>query len=260
MQAFDFTNLINALNSDLSFDPMELDENDNTYLHHIVQQCDDDTEFLVRKLINKHTILDHQNIFGQTVYHLAARFAPPNIFKLLIELPGDFYDHDQEMDIDDVHGNSVAHYASADNIPILAEYGFTLNRRNFDGLTPLLDAVHKNHIERACTLLEYGALPNCVDRNGNSALHYCVSRHVIRGPIIDAIFSAPNTKYNIKNKDGFNPLDIAINLRSPELIRKLWYTWEFKAHELNHWLHSDELSNSFKKFLQTLPALRTGIS
>ena len=254
---FDFSELKNALLSNNSFDSMNLDENDNTYLHHVVQHYNEDTEFIIRKLVNKHIILDHQNIYGQTIYHLAARYAPPHILKLLIELIGDFYSHDREMEIDDVYGNSVAHYACPENIHVLVEHEFKLNRYNFDGMTPLLDAVHKNHIQRACSLLENGVNPNCLDRNGNSVLHYCISHHIIRGPIMDSFISTPKAKCNIKNKDGFSPFDLAIIRKSPDLVKKLWYTWEFKDADFDPWLSpGQELSNTFRNYLQTLKECR----
>lgn len=254
---FDFSELRNALMSNNSFDSMNLDENDNTYLHHVVQHYNEDTELIIRKLVNKHTILDHQNIYGQTIYHLAARYAPPHILKLLIEQIGDFYSRDREMDLDDVYGNSVAHYASSDNISILVEHGFTLDRRNFEGFTPLFDAVHKNHIDRACSLLDNGANPNCLDRNGNSVLHYCIIHHIVRGPILEAFLSTPQSKCNIKNKDGFSPFDLAIIRRSPDLVKKLWYTWEFKDEDFDRWLSREtELSNTFRNYLQTLKDCR----
>ncbi len=249
---FDFTEFRNALFNNNSFDSMSLDENDNTYLHHIVQHYNEDTELIIRRLVNKHSILDHQNIYGQTIYHLAARYSPPHILELLIELPGDFYSRDQEMDLDDVYGNSVTHYASADNIPILANHGFNINRKNFDGLTPLLDAVHKNHIQRACALLEAGAAPNCRDRNGNTVVHYCMTHHIIRRPILEAFINTYKTKFNIKNKEGFSPLDLAIMRRSTDMVKILWYTREFKTEDFDPWLESEELSKTFRDYLQTL--------
>ncbi len=266
---FDFTEFRNALFNNNSFDSMSLDENDNTYLHHIVQHYNEDrlpegsalrsisdrhedTELIIRRLVNKHSILDHQNIYGQTIYHLAARYSPPHILELLIELPGDFYSRDQEMDLDDVYGNSVAHYASADNVPILANHGFNINRKNFDGLTPLLDAVHKNHIQRACALLEAGAAPNCRDRNGNTVVHYCMTHHIIRRPILEAFINTCKTKFNVKNKEGFSPLDLAIMRRSTDMVKILWYTREFKTEDFDPWLESQELSKTFRDYLQTL--------
>lgn len=253
---FDFTELRNVLLNDVQFDSMDLDENDNTYLHHVVQHYNEDSEYVIRRLINKHVILDHQNIFGQTVYHLAARHAPPNIFRLLLDSCGDFYSHEREIELDDVYGNTMAHYASVDNIPILVEYGINLERSNFNGLVPLLDAVHQNQIERACMLLECGANPCAVDGNGNSVIHYCVAKYVVRGPIMDAYFSIPRAKYNLKNKDGLSPLDIAIQLKSPDLVKKLWYTWEFTDVDFNPWIETDYLSNTFRNYLRTLKECR----
>jgi ankyrin repeat protein len=252
MQAFNFSELLNVLNSHVSFDAMELDENDNTYLHHIVQQCDENTELTIRRLVGRHLIMDHQNIYGQTIYHLAARHAPPKIMQLLLELPGDFYSRDQEMDLDDVYGNSIAHYASVENIPIIAEYGFSLNRRNNDHRSPLLEAVHRNDIARACTLLEYGADTGSHDRNGNTALHYCVMHHIRRRPIIDAFMSTPRYRCNFRNKEGYSPLDFAIIRRSIELIKLLWETNDFKNCDLDRWIQSEQLSEEFKNFLMRL--------
>ncbi len=251
-QVFDFTNLINALNTNIFVDTMELDENDNTYLHHIVQQCDEDSELTIRRLASRHIIMDHQNIYGQTIYQLAARHAPPKIMRLLLELPGDFYSRDQEIDLDDVYGNSLAHYASVENIPIIAEYGFSLNRPNNDGRSPLLDAVHRNDISRACSFLEHGADTGSRDRNGNTVLHYCIMHHIRRRPIIDAFMSTPRFRCNFKNKEGYTPLDFAIMRRSVELIKLLWQTRDFTHKDLDKWIHSDQLSDEFRNYLITL--------
>lgn len=256
---FDFTELRNVLLNDVQFDSMDLDENDNTYLHHVVQHYNEDSEYIIRRLINKHVIMDHQNIYGQTVYHLAARHTPPHIFRLLLDANGDFYSHDREIDLDDVHGNTLAHYASVDNIPVLVEYGFSLNNPNFDGLVPLLDAVHQNQIGRACMFLEFGADPECRDRNGNGVIHYCIAKYIVRGPIMDAYFNVPRAKYNIKNKDGLSPLDFAIQLKSPDLVKKLWYTWEFTDADFNPWIESDSLSKTFRTYLRTLKECRKNL-
>lgn len=193
--------------------------------------------------------MDHQNIYGQTIYQLAARHAPQNIMRLLLELPGDFYSRDQEIDLDDVYGNSLAHYASVENIPLIAEYGFSLNRRNHDGRSPLLDAVHRNEINRACALLEYGADTGSRDNNGNTILHYCVMHHIRRRPIIDAFMSTPRFRCNFRNKEGYSPLDFAIIRRSIELIKLLWETRDFKSKDLDRWINSNQLSEEFKNYL-----------
>ncbi len=256
MQVFNFSELLNVLNSHVSFNTMDLDENDNTYLHHIVQQCDENSEMLIRRLVSRHLIMDHQNIYGQTIYHLAARHAPTHIMHLLLDLPGDFYSRDQEIDLDDVYGNSIAHYASVENIPLIAEYGFSLDRPNNDGRSPLLEAVHRNEISRACALIENGANTESHDNNGNTILHYCIMNYIRRRPIIDTFISTPCFRCNLRNKDGYSPLDFAIMKRSIDIIKLLWDTRDFGEKDLDPWINSSTLSNEFKKYLITLKEIR----
>ncbi len=216
----------------VGFNSMSLDEDDNTYLHHIVKLDIPKSELLINNLIMHHTILDHTNRFGQTVFHLAAAYAKPSILRILLTEPADFFDEDN-IDLADNVGNTVAHYCSTVNLPLIVESGeFDINRKNNAGLTPLLHAICCADEYKVKKLLELGAEPNCCDSDGNNALHYAVNRIPMRHNIINALLECGTFRPNRVNNQGKTPLDCAIDNLQYDIVYKIWSTWLFVPDDL----------------------------
>lgn len=227
-----------ALMLNLHIDPMQLDESDNTLLHHVLKDRDVDP-LIVLQLLRRHAILDHQNNQGQTIFHIAAKYARPEILTLLLDYPGDFYDNDLcETNLPDNFGNTLYHYASAENIQILGDYNYNINKKNNVHMTPLLDAIFKSEDRRALALLEAGADILATDSNSNNAFHYCITRHNINYEIFDTLCGAPHCPINKKNILGNSPLDLAIINNNLELVNKIWLTMSFTENDLQRWITS----------------------
>jgi hypothetical protein len=276
--AFDFATLLNEIHNLTASTVMTLDDNDNTYLHHVVQYPCKDTANIVRRLMRQHVIVDHQNIFGQTVFQLAARHCAPDILEILFNEPGDFFNRSQEIDLDDVHGNTLAHYASAQNIEIISIYDFNLNKKNNNGRTPLMEAIVKKDIEKIIQLLEFGANPNISDSEGNNAIHYSllIAKESIEdfNKILQKFIEIHSTirctdegltakqssssNFIQTNRYGNTILDNAIQSNMIDATRIIWNTWCYKIQHLDRWFNSvGGLNPQMRTLLKTLSESRT---
>lgn len=262
MSVFDFSKLLNEIDNLTPSNAMTLDDNDNTYLHHVVTYLNKDTANIVRRLMRQHVIVDHQNIFGQTVFQLAALNCTSEILEILFNEPADFFSHSQEIDLDDVHGNTLAHYANADNIETISEYDFNLNKKNNNGHTPLIDAVIKKDIHKVIALLEWGANPNITDREGNSALHHSliVAKENLEdfNQILQKLIEIRSYKFTQTNRYGNTVLDNAIQSNMIEATRLIWNTWTYAPRHLERWLNSvGVINSSMRDLLKTLSESHT---
>lgn len=233
------TDMMNVINNmlinnlfPLNFDAMQLDENDNTYLHHVVKYDLPRSEILIHSLIKHHTILDHTNRFGQTVFHLAAAYCKSSVLEILLTEPGDFFDEDN-IDLEDNVGNTVAHYCSAANLPLIVSSKlFNIDKQNYAGLTPLLHAICAGDEYKVAKLLEFGVNSNSCDHEGNNALHYAIIRIPVKYNIINILLEFGEFRPNTKNKEGKTPLDYAIEGQYYDTIYKIWSTWLFTPDDL----------------------------
>lgn len=261
-EVFDFAALLNEINDLTVSTAMTLDDNDNTYLHHVVKYPCKDTINIVRRLMRQHVIVDHQNIFGQTVFHLAARHCSSEILEILFNEPGDFFNRSQEIDLDDVHGNTLAHYSSAQNIETLFSYDFNLNTKNNNSHTPLIYAILNKDIEKIIKLLECDANPNITDSDGNNAIHHSlfIAKSSIEDfdKILQKFIEIRNCKFNQTNRYGNTILDNAIQSNMIEATQLIWNTWTYKKQHLDRWLNSVGILNpQMRTLLKTLYESRT---
>ncbi len=262
MSVFDFSNLLNEIANLTPANAMTLDDNDNTYLHHVVTYPNKDTANIVRRLMRQHVIVDHQNIFGQTVFQLAARNCTSEILEILFNEPADFFSHSQEIDLDDVHGNTLAHYANADNIETISQYDFNLNKKNNNGHTPLIDAAIKKDVNKVIALLEWGANPNITDREGNTVIHHSilVAHENLEdfNQILQKMIEIRSCKFTQTNRYGNTVLDIAIQSNMMEATQLIWKTWTFLPRHLERWLSSvGAINSSMRDLLKTLSESHT---
>ncbi len=238
-----------AFNTNLQIDPMQLDESDNTLLHHVLKDPEADP-YIVINILRRHVILDHQNDKGQTIFHIAAKYASPEVLTTILDFPGEFYDDDGcNTNLPDNDGNILYHYASAENIAILGEYNYNINQPNNVHMTPLLDAIFKSEDRRAIALLEAGADILAIDSSSNNAFHYCISRPVINHQILDILISSPHCPINKKNILGNSPLDLAILKNDRSLVKKIWNTWAFSEIDLQRWITSPHPMSSYLRVL-----------
>ena len=254
MSAFDFSKLLNEIDKLTPSNAMTLDDNDNTYLHHVVTYPNKNTANIVRRLMRQHVIVDHQNIFGQTVFQLAARHCSSKILEILFNEPADYFSHSQEIDLDDVHGNTLAHYANANNIQTISQYNFNLNKKNNNGHTPLIDALIKKDVNKVIELLEYGANPNITDKDGNNAIHHSliVAKEDFNR-ILQKMIEIRSCNFMQTNCYGNTVLDIAIQSNLIETTKVIWETWTFAPRHLERWLNSVGAINSvMRDTLKTL--------
>lgn len=256
MSVFDFSKLLNEIDNLTPSNAMTLDDNDNTYLHHVVTYPNKDTANIVRRLMRQHIIVDHQNIFGQTVFQLAARHCSSEILEILFNEPADYFSYSQEIDLDDVHGNTLAHYANANNIQTISQYNFNLNKKNNNGHTPLIDAIMKKDINKVIALLEYGANPNITDKDGNTIIHHSLIVAAAKedfNRILQKMIEIRSCNFMQTNRYGNTVLDIAILSNLIETTKVIWETWTFAPRHLERWLHSvGAINSTMRDTLKTL--------
>ena len=247
-----------AFSSNLYIDPMQLDESDNTLLHHVLKDPQAD-QLTILQILRRHVILDHQNNQGQTIFHIAAKHAHPEVLQMILDYPGEFYDNDLcETNIPDNNGNTIYHYASVNNIAILGEYNYDINAKNNVHMTPLLDAIFKSEDSRAIALLEAGADILATDSSSNNAFHYCITRPIINHQILDMLCSTPHCPINNKNILGNSPLDLAIINNNQELVNKVWQTWAFSENELQRWINSPHpMANYLRTLVESRRSFRS---
>ncbi len=99
-----------------------------------------------------------------------------------------------------------------------------LERRDQYDRTPLHSAIHFSAFEAAEFLLKKGADPVAKDENGNTSLHYILTRvlenklyipycKVMAKPLLEE-----GADSHIKNNEGKSPLDLAVETGEKELI------------------------------------------
>ena len=100
--------------------------------------------------------------------------------------------------------------------------GADINAQNLEGKTPLISMVEEGSLDGVKMLLRHGALVDCQDISGNTALHQCVKLDTSDNQlkILEELLKY-KPDLTIKNKFGRDALDIAIRQKSSKSIKKL---------------------------------------
>jgi len=120
-------------------------------------------------------------------------------------------------------------------VKILADEGTDFNfQETYWGNTALIWAIANAHNSMANEIMNYPQNFNLQDKSvhGNTALHLAVAKgyttHTANGKLLQISnfqlvekLLACGARPNIKNKDGFSPLQLAVIRRSPEMVKAL---------------------------------------
>lgn len=122
-----------------------------------------------RLLINEGAQVDAKNAYGNTPLHMACLNGNPNVCEVLISCGAN-------IEATNHRGQTPLHIAAAstqgvDCLNYLVEKQVNINIQSFDGRTPLhMTAIH-GRFTRSKTLIDKGAIVDCVDKNGCTPLH-----------------------------------------------------------------------------------------
>jgi ankyrin repeat protein len=120
----------------------------------------------------------------------------------------------------DSDGNTPVHIAISnganDNIvSLLVSRGYNLNRRNSEGVTPLMLAVKRNRTEAAQTLLRNGADPFIFDNSGECVISLAIKENL---SILNDVAKIMPAKTDMSG-DGI--LHYAAQTASADMIKRL---------------------------------------
>jgi ankyrin repeat protein len=90
-------------------------------------------------------------------------------------------------------------------LPILLIHGAAANRKDPDGVTPLIRAVRNSDAETAGMLLGHGADPNLTDPAGWTPLHHACTR---ANPGVVERLLAAGAKTTLKHGAGKTPAEV----------------------------------------------------
>lgn len=118
--------------------------------------------------------------------------------------------------------DNILHQAVAKEDPNfiiqLLENGADINKKDKNGLTPLLVACKWNYLKSIKILLEHGANVNLMNVNRETPLFYaCVKNH----PDVVKILMDYGADYTISNPSGFTPLTYSCITVNVDCVRKL---------------------------------------
>lgn len=180
--------------------------------------------------------LDEKDLFGDTLLDIALNFADVEALKILLE---------RNVDVNEINrnGNRPLHnlilsseYKNLDDvltcIELLLDNGASVLKKNDMGETPVLSAIRGNYIE----ILELFVMRNLKldlkDSYGNGPLHIaaysCNSNNEEKKKKIFKLLLDAGIENDIKNDDGYTPIDILANQRvNPILFSILKGEYDF---------------------------------
>jgi len=149
---------------------------------------------------------------GKTILMIAAG-------KGFIELVSEILAHVHEawVNHEDQDSKHALHFAidnkaeNLDVVNLLLEYGADINKETTsDGLTPLIFAANRGHVNITKLLIDYGAKVDAAEyNNSNTALHIACLNGESRIVEMLATEKTFNSIFNKQNKDGLLAVDIA---------------------------------------------------
>ena len=180
--------------------------------------------------------LDEKDLFGDTLLDIALNFADLEALKILLE---------RNVDVNEVNrnGNRPLHnlilsseYKNLDDvltcIELLLDNGASVLRKNDMGETPILSAIRGNYVEILELFIKRNLKLDLKDSYGNGPLHiaaysYNSNNEEKKKKIFKLLLDA-GIENDIKNDDGYTPIDILANQRvNPILFSILKGEYDF---------------------------------
>ena len=180
--------------------------------------------------------LDDKDLFGDTLLDIALNFADVEALKILLE---------RNVAVNEVNrnGNRPLHnlilsseYKNLDDvltcIELLLDNGASVLRKNDMGETPILSAIRGNYVEILELFIKRNLKLDLKDSYGNGPLHIaaysCNSNNEEKKKKIFKLLLDAGIENDIKNDDGYTPIDILANQRvNPILFSILKGEYDF---------------------------------
>lgn len=151
---------------------------------------------------------------GQTLLITATSGNHPEIVDYLVKKGAN-------LDQADLQGYTAFHYAcSLGHMEVLKQVLIDVNKATTNGLTPLILASGKGHIEVVRYLIELGAQQDLKQNLGKTALHGACANGRL-DVVKELLKSNAETKINITDNNGMTPLMEAVCKNQLEVVRYL---------------------------------------
>nr|XP_023688230.1 arf-GAP with coiled-coil, ANK repeat and PH domain-containing protein 1 [Paramormyrops kingsleyae]XP_023688231.1 arf-GAP with coiled-coil, ANK repeat and PH domain-containing protein 1 [Paramormyrops kingsleyae]XP_023688232.1 arf-GAP with coiled-coil, ANK repeat and PH domain-containing protein 1 [Paramormyrops kingsleyae]XP_023688233.1 arf-GAP with coiled-coil, ANK repeat and PH domain-containing protein 1 [Paramormyrops kingsleyae] len=137
---------------------------------------------------------------------------------------GNHKDDEEEEDLSGLHPGALLYRAAAlQNFPVMADaiaHGADVNWVNVaeHSSTPLIQAVTANSLAASEFLLQNGASVNQADCNGRGPLHHAT---ILGHTGLVCLFLKRGADYNAKDKDGKDPITIAVENANADIVTLL---------------------------------------
>jgi ankyrin repeat protein len=159
-------------------------------------------------LIKNCTDLNYKTNGGVTPLMYASRNNHYKIVDLLLKHGADPNLQDNNLSTALTQVSYRGHYKI---VALLLKYGADPNFKTTDyGITSLMCASCQGHVKTVRVLLKYGADPNIQNENGKTALMF--ASELGHKKIVKRLLKEKNININLKNKIGYNALDMSTHL------------------------------------------------
>ena len=188
-----------------------------TALHFAAFSSDNSGEIL-RCLIENGADVNGVNKVKHTPLMKAAKRGHINALTLLIK-------HGADVDLQDSDGYKALHLAvygsdiSSEILSCLIGIGADVNARANNGVTPLMIAAEKGHINAVTSLVKCGANVHLQDKYGNTALHYAARFRDGLPEIVETLLNLGAS--HMCNHQGLTPLHQACISRNIAVVEYL---------------------------------------
>ena len=211
-----YIELVNNLLMQYRINPLPVDSNGNSPLHHAAWG---DRKDIVQLLITKHNCsVNVKNNNNQTPLHLVCSAGHISIVRELVEQKAELYiqDNDNNMPL-----HIAARYGHETIVQCLIdEFKCNSNIKGSEGRTILHYTCHQGYfslVERL--LINYNLDPMALDDGGNIPLHYASLSG--KREIVDMLITKYGCSVNHQNNNGETPLHLASRMGNLTLTRTL---------------------------------------